>query len=296
MRSFPDFPFTHPHPRMPLIKNSTLVWLFFLASLAGGLSSCQTFRRIPWPERQSALGGTAFYQAAAGMNWSSRDSFALAQWRAGNIPARYKAFQKIRVSGMDTLSGKLLRAVYFAAPDYVSIGPDSDWARVPLTPMTGQKIADRLQCFLPTRKMVNDLYQAAKVKLAPVPMYAFRDSTPTLWHHHLIIEGQRQGKKGLIAGIKKDVVLSNKVTDDPRPNRVAIYGWHRLNGQPIQPLYGGHVNWYVDYSHGIRLIWRRIKVHANGKTQWMDYQEVLRDPVLSRLLCDEPECSFFAYP
>ncbi|MBK6947620.1 MAG: hypothetical protein IPH16_05680 [Haliscomenobacter sp.] len=194
------------------------------------------------------------------MNWSSRDSFALAEWMAGNIPAHYKAFKKIRVSGIDTLSGAPIRAVYFAAPDYISIGPDSDWVRVPLTPMTGQQIAERLQCFLPTRKMVNDLYQAAKVKLAPVPMYAFRDSTPTLWHHHLIIEGQRQGKKGLIAGIKKDVVLSNKVTDDPRPNRVAIYGWHRLDGQPIQPLYSGHVNWYVDYSHGIRLIWRRIKI------------------------------------
>ncbi len=230
------------------------------------------------------------------MNWKSRDSFALEEWMAGNIPRQYKAFKKIRVSAIDTLSGKRLHALYFAAPDYVSIGANGDWARVPLTPMAGQQIAERLQCFLPTRKIADDIYQTAKVKLAPVPMYAFRDSTPTLWHHHLIIEGQRQGKKGLIAGIKKDVVLSMKVPSDPRPNRVAIYGWHRLNGQPIQPLYSGHVNWYVDYSHGIRLIWRKIKIRANGKTRWMDYKEVLSDPILNRLLCDEPECSFFAYP
>ena len=26
------------------------------------------------------------------------------------------------------------------------------------------------------------------------------------------------------------------------------------DGKPIQPLYTGHVNWYVDYSHGVRLV------------------------------------------
>ncbi|MBK8139832.1 MAG: hypothetical protein IPK57_01615 [Chitinophagaceae bacterium] len=51
--------------------------------------------------------------------------------------------------------------------------------------------------------MADDIYKAAKVKLEPVPMYAFRDSTPTMWHHHLVIEGQRKGREGLIAGIKK---------------------------------------------------------------------------------------------
>jgi len=88
-----------------------------------------------------------------------------------------------------------------------------------------------------------------------------------MWQHHLIIEGQRKGKKGLIAGIKKDIVLSNKVADNERPNRVAIYGWHKLDGKPIQPVYAGHVNWYVDYSHGIRLISRKVKVNGT----WVDY-------------------------
>jgi len=55
-------------------------------------------------------------------------------------------------------------------------------------------------------------------------MYAFRDSSITMWQHHLIIEGQRKGKKGLIAGIKKDVVLSGKIPRDAKPDREAIYG------------------------------------------------------------------------
>jgi len=131
--------------------------------------------------------------------------------------------------------------------------------------------------------MVNDIYANALVKLAPVPMYIHRDSTITMWQHHLIIEGQRKQQKGLIAGIKKDVVISDLLTRSTKTNRVAIYGWHQLDGKPIQPLYTGHVNWYADYSHGIRLIHRKMKV--NGK--WMDYAKVMEHPILKRLLTDE---------
>jgi hypothetical protein len=127
--------------------------------------------------------------------------------------------------------------------------------------------------------MVNDIYTQATVKPEPVPLYAFRDSAITFRHHHLIIEGQRKGRKGLIAGIKKDVVSSGKITG----RNVVIYGWHQLNGKPIQPLYGGHINWYVDYSHGIRLVSRIIKV--NGRR--MDYMEVLSHPVYRKLISDE---------
>ena len=56
-------------------------------------------------------------------------------------------------------------------------------------------------------------------------------------------------------------------------------------------LYAGHVNWYVDYSHGVRLIKRNIRV--NGKDY--DYIKVLQDPVLYKLLCDEPECTVYRY-
>jgi hypothetical protein len=72
---------------------------------------------------------------------------------------------------------------------------------------------------------------------------------------------------------------------------VAIYGWHKLDGKPIQPLYTGHVDWYVDYSHGIRLIHRTIWV--NGKS--MDYVDVMKDKVLKRLLCDEEACDVYRY-
>ncbi|MFM9625892.1 hypothetical protein ACKI14_49905, partial [Streptomyces turgidiscabies] len=59
----------------------------------------------------------------------------------------------------------------------------------------------------------------------------------------------------------------------------------------IQPLYTGHINWWVDYSHGIRLVYE--KVWVNGKP--MLYTDVLSNPILKRLLCDEATCDFYRY-
>ena len=255
------------------------------------LFSCHTAKKLELPERHSSLSGRDFYLQAAAMDWKERDSFAVKEMLDGNIPAFLRQFSAINVAITDSITGRKITATYYVTPDYLSIGTDRDWARIPLTPMAAQQVADRLNCFLPTRKMVNDIYKAAQVKLLPVPLFAYRDSTITMWHHHLIIEGQRQGEKGLVAGIKKDVVISGKITRDSRPNRVAIYGWHQLNGLPIQPLYTGHINWYVDYSHGIRLVYKKIKVNKD----WMNYEDVLRDPVLRKLLCDEEYCDFFRY-
>ncbi len=244
-----------------------------------------------WPERRSALTGTDFYKQAAAMKWAARDSFALQEILAGNVPHFLKKFIAIHVSVRDSSNGRMIRATYYASPDYLAIGTDHDWARINITPMAAQRIADSFQCFLSTRKIADDIYHAAKVKLEPVPMYACRDSTPTMWHHHLFIEGQRKGRKGLIAGIKKDVVISGKITRDAKPGRLAIYGWHKPDGKPIQPLYTGHVNWWVDYSQGIRLVYRKIKVEG----KWMDYTDVLKHPVLQKLLCDEAFCDFDRY-
>jgi hypothetical protein len=244
------------------------------------------------PQQTSSITGNEFYHQAFAMKWKQRDSFAVKEILGGAIPSFLKKFTPVPVSITDSASGKKINATYYVSPDYLSIGTNDDWARINITPMAAQKIADSFNCFLPTRKMVDDIYNAAKIKLEPVPMYAFRDSTPTMWHHHLIVEGQRKGRKGLIAGIQKDVVISGRISRDGRPDRVAIYGWHKLDGKPIQPFYTGHINWWVDYSQAIRLIYRKIKVRG----KWMDYIDVLKDKTLQRLLCDEEFCDFFKYP
>lgn len=260
--------------------------------------SCQTTKKIETPERASSLTGNDFYHQAFAMNWKERDSFVVKEILTGNLPSFLKKFERIKVSITDSITGKSIHAEYFVSPDYLSIGTDDDWARINITPLAAQRIADSFDCFLPTRKMVDDIYKTAKIKLEPVPMYAFRDSTPTMWQHHLIIEGQRKGRKGLIAGIQKDVVISGKISRDPKPDRVAIYGWHKLDGNPIQPLYTGHIYRWVDYSQGIRLVYRKIRVGPKGllrRKKWMDYTDVLSDPVLKNLICDEEWCDFYRY-
>jgi hypothetical protein len=254
-------------------------------------SACRSQWTVSIPGRPvEAAGGEAFYKKIIPLSREERETVALQEILSGNVPGFLKKFSSIKISMTDS-AGYTIRAEYFVSPDYLSVGSDADFARIPLTPMTAQQIADSFQCFLPTRKMVNDIYRQATVKPEPVPLLDHRDSALMFWHHHLIIEGQRRGRKGLIAGIKKDVVISGKIARDTRPDRVAIYGWHKPDGLPIQPLYTGHVNWYVDYSHGIRLAYRKIKV--NGK--WMDYKEVLQHPVYKSLLCDEEFCDCYRY-
>ena len=103
--------------------------------------------------------------------------------------------------------------------------------------------------------------------------------------------GATKRKKGIDRRHSKRCCFSGKISRDPKPDRVAIYGWHKLDGIPIQPLYTGHIYWWVDYSQGIRLVYRKIKVEK----KWMDYTDVLNDPVLRKLLCDEEWCDFYRY-
>jgi hypothetical protein len=268
---------------LSLVKYILIFSVFFV--------SCHSGIKMACPENHSQIGGNEFYHQAFAMKWAARDSFVLKEILSGNVPGFLRDLVPVHVSVVDSFSGKTLHATYYVSPDYLSVGTDKDWARINITPYAAQKIADSFHCFLPTKKMVDDIYRAAVVKLEPVPLYAFRDSTPIMWHHHLIIEGQRNGRKGLIAGIQKDVVISGKISRDPKPERVAIYGWHKLDGKPIQPLYTGHIYWWVDYSQGIRLVYRKIKVEG----KWMDYTDVLKDPKLKRLLCDEEYCDFYRY-
>lgn len=253
--------------------------------------ACRSPLGISVPSRAAdAATGTAFYKKIIPLSREERETVAMQEILSGNLPGFLKKFVPVKVSITDS-SGSTIDAEYYVLPDYLSVGSNDDFARIPLTPMTAQKLADTFHCFLPTRKMVNDIYKQATVKLEPMPLFIHRDSALIFLHSHLIIEGQRKGRSGLIAGIKKDVVISGKISRDPKPNRVAIYGWHKPDGNAIQPLYTGHVDWYVDYSHGIRLVYQKIKV----KGKWMDYREVLAHKVYKGLLCDEEFCDCYRY-
>jgi hypothetical protein len=118
------------------------------------------------------------------------------------------------------------------------------------------------------------------VRLDPRAMSQHRERASTFAQHDALIRAQldRTGQDpgALVAGHKKDVVDTRR----DRPGRVAIYGWHQANGQPIQPLSTVHHSAYVDYSHGVRLMSDRMIVDGRS----MSVAEVRADPTLSRLL------------
>jgi hypothetical protein len=236
--------------------------------------------QIDLPSRPPAAPtGPEFARSVENMPLKEREEQVLAELKAGNVPAFWREFVPVTVShGSDT-------ATYWVAPDYLAIGSDDDYFLVPLSPYTAQKIADRLGCCLPTTKIVDDVYAAAEVKLAPAPIPPSPAMTtvPVFLNHNALVLAARKGKPlgVLVAGHKKDVVIANKVF--AAPGKVAIYGWHKLDGKPIQPLYTGHTAAWVDYSHGIRLVQRRMKANGQGTT----IDRVLADPKLAPLLSNE---------
>jgi hypothetical protein len=259
------------------------------------LVSCATVNKVAnlheIPKRnKSAISGSEFVEKAKNLDAEERENFILQEIISGNFPNFMRKLAEIKTS--IEVDGKLVEAKYFVMPDYLMVGNDTDFVRLPMQPKTAQKIANAFGFFLSTSKICDDIYNAAEVKLEPRPLTVDRDSFLTFVEHHNIIENQRQQRKGLIAGIKKDVVITGELLLYKNIKKVAIYGWHKLDGIPIQPVYSGHIDWYVDYSHGVRLIFQTIFV--DGKP--VNYKDILSDEKLKSLLCKETDCNYFAYP
>ena len=246
--------------------------------LVHGSSVCAQSLDLP-PRQPSAPKGTVVAHSIAALPLEKREEKILAEVKAGNVPPFLRKLVPVSVSAGTR------RASYFVTPDYLAIGSDDDFFLAPLTPRTAQAIAEALDCVLPTPKMVDDIYANATVKLtpAPIPPSPAMTTVAVFLRHNEMVRAAREERPpgALVAGHKKDVVIANKVFTTP--GKVAIYGWHKLDGKPIQPLYMGHSASWVDYSHGIRLVSRRMRV--DGVTKTID--EVLADPEIAPLLSNE---------
>ncbi|MDX9777259.1 MAG: hypothetical protein RBT43_00670 [bacterium] len=243
---------------------------------------------VTLPDRPAdARNGSQFMQDILGMNFSQREPLILQEFLNGNIPDIARNFITCSATFTDA-DGVAHTVEYDVMSDYLSIGSDADYCRVPMGPKTAQEIADAYGCILSTRKLCDDIWQHATVRLNPIPYAPVGDNNSQVYkfiEHNTDINAARSAAGGqifeLIAGIKKDVVICNAIKS--KPGYVAIYGWHYPGGTPIQPLYTGHVDYYVDYSHGIRLINAIVRVDGVP----MNAHDILRDPLLYKLLSDE---------
>lgn len=249
--------------------------------------------RLPLPPRRTAVGGTALAERWAGLSLAAREAQAREQFDLGNVPAFLGALVPVHLRAR--VADRDHAATVWCAPDYFGLGTDDDWLRLPITPQLAQQLADRLDCVLPTRRLVDAIWEQAAVKVEPRPFHPREHdilSVAIFAASHAAIEASRgdAARSALVAGCKKDVVLSPRLRQSP--DRVVIYGWHHLDGRPIQPLWMGHTTGHVDYSHGIRFVARAMLLDGRATT----VDAVLADPSLHVLLSDEGPIPEARYP
>ncbi|RTE55262.1 hypothetical protein EHW67_01465 [Arenibacter aquaticus] len=244
-------------------------------------------QKLPLPlPGKNAISGSAFKNRIENLSLEEREEEIFQQIINGNIPSFIRGLVPITFSS--SINNVNYTVTYHVIPDYLAVGSDSDYFIIPMTPNMAQKIANAIHFTLPTKKMVDQIWSNASVKLAPSPIPPSPKMTtvPVMWEHNTRLKEQRkkalkQAPLGaLVAGHKKDVIISNKIHENSS-KPVVIYGWHYQNGTPIQPVYAGHSDTYADYSHGIRLV--QDSVLINNQVD-----------LISNILQDDDKCTLFS--
>lgn len=230
------------------------------------------------PRAAGAPGGEAFATECEHLGPADREAAIEREILAGNVPAFLRRLTRVPVGA---------RAAVWVIPDYLAIGSDDDFLRIPMTKGTAHRIARALGCVLPTTRIVDAIYASATCKLTSPPhgASAVMATTQLYVAHNREIEERRAAshcpRGALLAGPKKDLVIS--VKEAWKPGKLIIYGWFHDDGTPIQPLSWLHSDKYVDFSHGVRLVADEMEI--DGRPH--DVFDVLRDPALAPLVSDE---------
>lgn len=247
------------------------------------------------PRQTSAITAENWMLQCDTTDFWPRERLIVEQVLAGNVPDSLRYLHEIAFTTPVVDSVEILRTPHkiciWATCDYVAIGGNSDFIRMPMGPLAAQEIADSLHCILPTAFMVdriNDVAQGA-VDIFPFRPVGDRNMQPMVFQDsnnaiNALFKAKGYHFGQFVSGLKKDIILTCRIKNDPRYSRnVAIYGWHHPDGRPQQPIFIRHGNFYVDYSHGVRLVSRTCTV--DGKP--MDIRTILESPTLYHLLSDE---------
>lgn len=263
--------------------------IIFVVQLIVSLVQCQ---QLTLPENQTPEeNGTDYINQILLFSPNERENTVYKIIVNGHIPNFLRTLVPIKATAVINQQEYLLE--YYVTPDYLSLGNNNDYFLYPMTPILAQTIATTLDCILPTKKMVDQIYTAAVVKLPPQPIPP--DSTMTMMprfvQHNDSVQRLRKPLinlfplGSLVAGTKKDIIIHPTIYSERKPNRpkpVVIYGWHRLNGKTIQPPNNWHQETYVDYSHGVRLVQRMAKI--NGAD--VSLVDILQDETYHTLISD----------
>jgi hypothetical protein len=271
----------------------TVLWAIVLLCLGPHIASgagladtlaCLT-AKIP-PRPLAAMTGSVFAKYVSGMDRPQREEAIVAELLGGNVPdflRRLKPVQLIRTVG----NGQPVRATVFTMPDYLAVGSEDDYLLIPMNLHSAITVARAFGFILPTPRIVDAVFDQSDIHFIPQPLPAgpaMRSTEYYVKHNQKISEQRRLlgvQPEALVSGHKKDVVIADRMARTRE--RIAIYGWHRPSGIPIQPLSTAHNTDYADYSHGIRLVSETVLVGSEPRSIY----GVLQDPRLRGLLSDE---------
>ena len=233
-----------------------------------------------------ALTGSQFLTLVSKMSEHQREQVILDQLLEGNLPGFLRKLKPVTLKHQCD-SGRLVCATIFVTPDYLAIGSESDFIRIPMNYHTASVVATNFGFILPTPHMVDAIYEQSAYRFTPQPMKPGPQMRSTAYYqqHNRMIKQQRLSRGiplgELVSGHKKDVVITNRLTREQ--GRIAIYGWHQPTRIPIQPLSTVHGAGYADYSHGIRLVSDVVLIDGKMRSVY----DVLQDPELAAVLTDE---------
>ena len=106
----------------------------------GSLTRLAPFDVEPFGFERLAMSrwATGDYVVGEVVRGSSR--LARVELAAGNVPEFLRTL--VPITSQATIQGQLRTATFWCTPDYVGVGTDVDWFRMPMTPTLAQQLAD----------------------------------------------------------------------------------------------------------------------------------------------------------
>lgn len=235
----------------------------------------------PRPPADQRTPGSQFLETLRGMTEEQRDDAIFREVSRGNIPdfLRPENFYELAVYG--TVNGQDVEIRVQVAIDYLAVGTNDDYVRVPVSPLLAQRIADQFGYILPSEKVVRELDSESRATRQDIAFLAAPDAAQLVidpethrqvfekWNHkkYGAYEGrwmrsiefiqqidmladeqilQRHLRGGIRAGQSKDMIYHPEAQ---RGSTVCIF---HPRAQGVN--YVSHPDTYWDYSHGARYL------------------------------------------
>lgn len=271
------------------VATAALLFVVITRPLPSAAAPCEQDLAPKIPQRATAAAtGSAFIRSVENLPPEAREAAIVAEILGGNVPGFLRTLVPVVVAAeLDSSRERAVAATLCVMSDYLAIGSDADFVRMPMNLRSAAKIARELGFILPTPKIVDAIHAEAAYAFTPQPLAPGSEMIlPTYFlAHENRIRAQTLRDAApigaLVAGHKKDVVISNVL--DRRRGRLAIYGWHHRDGTPIQPLSTAHHAGYADYSHGVRLVSQIVTIDERRYSAY----DVLEDERRAELLSGE---------